>query len=411
MASNKDSVNCHDFTKCAICFEEFKSPKCLPCSHSFCQECLAAHITTSCESKKAPVGFCCPLCRDFIPVENFMVDCTVWVEQFPTNDKLGKVSKISEENFCEACYRDGDQIQAEKFCLSCKERLCNMCVKYHRRLLADAHKVVTFDDIKYSPVTVVLGNLCQKHKEKKIKYFCKTHSLPCCTTCAFTEHRKCADVETVAETAERFRVEEYGKLTDNMENLEKELMSIKEELEKNVSDIEEKSEKLTEEAEESYTKMQRHLEKLKNNYLDQLSRKTKESKTSLQENVIAVGDQLAYITQCRKSQKGLQEEREDALYVRQHHNNNRKYETLKEKHQQSKAAIKLLQLKSELDCDSFESSNFFGNLHLETLKDYCMPPKPVQVLPTVTTTPWQVIGPPKPTQTRKNGSYRYSLFQ
>ena len=215
----------------------------------------------------------------------------------------------------------------------------------------------------------------------------------------------------MAETAERFRVEEYGKLTDNMENLEKELMSIKEELEKNVSDIEEKSEKLTEEAEESYTKMQRHLEKLKNNYLDQLSRKTKESKTSLQENVIAVGDQLAYITQCRNSQKGLQEEREDALYVRQHHNNNRKYETLKEKHHQSKAAIKLLQLKSELDCDSFERSNYFGNIHLETLKDYCMPPKPVQVLPTVTTTPWQVKGPPKPMQTRKNGSYRYSLFQ
>ena len=91
-------------------------------------------------------------------------------------------------------------------------------------------------------------------KRKKIKYFCKTHSLPCCTTCAFTEHRKCADVETVAETAERFRVEEYGKLTDNMENLEKELMSIKEEMEKNIFDIEEKSENLTEEAEELYTK-------------------------------------------------------------------------------------------------------------------------------------------------------------
>lgn len=140
----QDSVICNDFTKCSICFEDFKSPKCLPCSHSFCHECLKNHIESSCRSKEAPVGFSCPLCREFIPAEKISAELSDWANDFPSNDRLGKISETSQGNLCDGCLRDGEEEEANQFCLMCKEKLCGMCTKYHRRnLLTKDHNVLS----------------------------------------------------------------------------------------------------------------------------------------------------------------------------------------------------------------------------------------------------------------------------
>lgn len=269
---NNANVNCNDFTKCPICFENFKSPKCLPCSHSFCHVCLKNHIESSCQSKQAPVGFSCPLCRDFIPVENISANLNDWVNNFPNNDTLEKISETFPGSFCDSCQRGGEEAQATQFCLMCKEKLCYMCAKCHKRnLVTKDHEVLLLDELKKSPIVMETRKSCYTHEEEIIKYYCRDHSVPCCTACICTAHRKCDNIETATETAERLRRTEHDQLSLAMANLDKELADIKQELEKNISNIEETSDSLSANVEELYTKILKHIERVRNEYLSQLS--------------------------------------------------------------------------------------------------------------------------------------------
>ena len=40
MASKETKMAVRDIMKCSICKDAFKTPKCLPCIHTFCLECL-----------------------------------------------------------------------------------------------------------------------------------------------------------------------------------------------------------------------------------------------------------------------------------------------------------------------------------------------------------------------------------
>lgn len=269
---NNESVVCNVVTKCSICFEDFNSPKCLPCSHSFCHVCLKNHIEASCQSKLAPVGFSCPLCRDFIPAENISASLSDWASSFPSNDILIKISQTSQGDLCDGCQRDGVEEEASQFCLMCKEKLCNQCFKYHRRLLLTKdHEVLSLDELKKSPIVPAIQKLCSVHAQKSIEYYCRDHSIPCCTACVCTAHRKCFNVDTAIQTAERLRKMEHSKLSVAMNDLENEMTAIKQELEKNVSDIEETSESLSANVKELYTKIMKHIEKNRNEYLNQLA--------------------------------------------------------------------------------------------------------------------------------------------
>lgn len=100
MATCDALSNVEDLTSCSICYEKFKTPRLLPCSHSFCHKCLCAHIVSSCEHKDVPLGFPCPLCRVFIPSPGQLDETTQWVEKFPINDvKQGnEPADIDERN-------------------------------------------------------------------------------------------------------------------------------------------------------------------------------------------------------------------------------------------------------------------------------------------------------------------------
>lgn len=146
-AVNNESVSCIDFTKCSICFEDFQPPKCLPCYHLFCYACLKNHIEASCHSKQAPVGFSCPLCREFIPVENISAKLSDRVNDFQNND----THEMLHGNLCANCQIGGEEEEAKRFCLICKENLCVVCSKYHKRnLITRDHKVLSFDKLKKS---------------------------------------------------------------------------------------------------------------------------------------------------------------------------------------------------------------------------------------------------------------------
>nr|XP_034317707.1 E3 ubiquitin-protein ligase TRIM56-like [Crassostrea gigas] len=368
---NNENVNCNDFTKCTICFDDFKSPKWLPCSHSFCHECLKNHIEFSCQSKLAPVGFSCPLCRDFILVENISAKISDWVNGFPNNDTLGKISETLQGGFCDSCQRDGEEAKATQFCLKCKEKLCIVCTKCHKRnLVTKDHEVLLLDELKKSPIVIETRKSCYKHADEIIKYYCRDHSLPCCTSCICTVHRKCDNIETARETAERFRKTEHNKLSLAMVDLENELTAIKQELEKNVSNIDETFDSLSASAEELYTKVLKHIQTVRNEYLNQLSEKTKVCKIELQENAESIEDKIFYLKRCRKSLNDLKEETKDDQYVREFHDANKKYTMLRDLYSKDKFRLKLVGLTSIPVTQDIERTICFCDVNIVTTKRF-----------------------------------------
>lgn len=317
------------------------------------------------------MGFSCPLCRDFIPAANISAELRDWANEFPTNDKLGKISQSSQGNLCDGCQRDGEEEEAKQFCLMCKEKLCNLCVKYHRRLVVTKdHEVLSLDELKKSPIVIERKKSCFTHAEKIIKYYCQDHSVPCCTMCICTGHRKCDSIETVEETAERLRAKEHNMLFVAMGELEKEMTDIKSELENNIADIEETSDNLSESAKALYTKIQKHIEEIKNEYLRKLSEKSKECRGKLQENSESLGDKLAYLKRCKKSFNSLKEEREDAQFVREFYEISKKYSTLKDLYLRNKPYLRLMKVTSNFHSECFEGMDYLGNVNVGVVKTF-----------------------------------------
>ena len=141
MESQTDTHKSNDLTLCSICFEKFRTPRILPCTHVFCHGCISSYIVTSCQSKEAPVGFSCPLCRDFIPLVAAESNPNKWVSNFPECKILDMLNK-QEKNLCTACLRENEEEKATDICITCEEVICGNCAKYHRRNQTSRHHVV-----------------------------------------------------------------------------------------------------------------------------------------------------------------------------------------------------------------------------------------------------------------------------
>lgn len=257
------------------------------------------------------------------------------MNNFPNNDTLKKIPETWQGNLCDSCQRGGEEEEAKQLCFMCKDKLCNMCAK------------------------------CYTHAEEIIKYYCRDHSVPCCKACIFTAHSKCDKIETVTETAKLFRKTEHNKLSLAMADLER--TPIKQELAKNGSNIEETFDTLSASAEELYTKTLKHIQTIRNEYLNQLSEKTKVCKIELQENAESIEDKFLPEI-CRKSLNDLKEETKDDQYVREFHETNKKYTMLRDLYSKDKFCLKLVGLKSIPIAQDIERTIYCCDVNVVTIK-------------------------------------------
>ena len=109
--------------KCPICFESFRSPKVLPCQHTFCEDCLAKQISSD--------GTCsCTVCSNTVPLTS--------TESLPANllacNLIDTVRSMKEEETrkCELCVQ-GEEQAAISRCLTCDCKLCDYHVNCHKR--------------------------------------------------------------------------------------------------------------------------------------------------------------------------------------------------------------------------------------------------------------------------------------
>lgn len=180
---------------CSICLGRYKQPVILPCSHSFCLTCLSTHIITSCEDCDPPLGFPCPLCRNFIPAPGKIVEYSVdqWAKLFPENKLLASIVVETKSIYCNPCQDDEEESKASSWCKDCSEALCDDCVKCHKKVRFTRNHVVVAltaacsTSFHQSPVL----DECEVHDGRKLELICKDHLFPCCSVCVIKEHEGC----------------------------------------------------------------------------------------------------------------------------------------------------------------------------------------------------------------------------
>ncbi|XP_045161861.2 uncharacterized protein LOC123526681 [Mercenaria mercenaria] len=115
-------------------------------------------------------------------------------------------SKNANQIYCDPCQHDGHQLPADGYCVDCREYLCSACYSIHRRPAVWRHHQLLDAQAmpKIKPATKVKDtctDVCQKHTEKIIEYFCNEHETFGCSACMTTGHRACIKVDYIPEVA------------------------------------------------------------------------------------------------------------------------------------------------------------------------------------------------------------------
>ncbi|XP_070531859.1 tripartite motif-containing protein 2-like [Ptychodera flava] len=171
---------------CAICMERFKSPKILPCHHTFCEHCLTKWV-------KANNGqLICPTCKNQWPLPSGGVPA-ITSNRF-MNDLMEVISSNASsesiaDSVCEGCKKS-----AMYWCGDCGGQLyCNVCIQTHKvvRVLQD-HEPMTIAEYKEKMSTqhfrMTQPRLCDNHRSTKLEFYCDTCQVPICHKCTVVDH-------------------------------------------------------------------------------------------------------------------------------------------------------------------------------------------------------------------------------
>ena len=189
---------------CAICHCRYKTPKVLPCLHSFCRDCLDRHIgiekTKSLSSHRetdAPanpalkVRIHCPLCRNESDLP------TSGVDGYTTNFTLSNLVEVLDIHDDEGedaqfiCGNGLDENPAVVHCLDCQCYLCENCLDLHKKVKATKnHQVVSIEEIKKDVRKLEQKRYCIEHEGEELKLYCKTCQEVICRDCTIVTHKQ-----------------------------------------------------------------------------------------------------------------------------------------------------------------------------------------------------------------------------
>ena len=204
------------FLTCSICENEYKDPVGLPCLHSFCKECISRHIIESTKGQKTARGFNCPKCKRQVDAPDPMQAPHYWVESFPVNhfvkNLMENVHLRTENRKCDPCSRRNDSIMAVKWCKECSEAYCDQCESFHKSLkYSQHHNLIDMTDLQHRPIKDTASRPpCPDHERSELSYFCEDHNQVVCSSCVTLDHRKCNNVMSCEEAADKQRLDAEG---------------------------------------------------------------------------------------------------------------------------------------------------------------------------------------------------------
>ncbi|KAL3888539.1 hypothetical protein ACJMK2_000905 [Sinanodonta woodiana] len=188
-----------DDLNCPLCMKIFRSPRRLPCLHSFCHDCLQSHIYNIASMKDSVKEVCCPLCGNMAYTGELTADKLVHL--FPLNTLMLSVlmkSKVKIDLVCNDCQAHDVVSPAENLCIVCEEALCVQCSKMHGISRSSSnHTILKIEDFQSKQRTVLQNNeifRCTEHASFPIEYYCKVHGTELCVKCSVDDHASCKEV-------------------------------------------------------------------------------------------------------------------------------------------------------------------------------------------------------------------------
>ena len=182
MASNQPS-HIDEIEKvliCSLCLDILKSPKTLPCTHSFCEECLQRYVDDDKVSNDE--GIHCPCCKTLFKSGEF-------IDIYRLQELLQLYWKCKKGIIppCFICESEENKVIWK--CNYCKVSLCEGCQKVHKKL----PNCKTHQCIPYNVDTeqVIDDNYyCESHPDQVIDLYCAKCEKLICLKCKVTNHDK-----------------------------------------------------------------------------------------------------------------------------------------------------------------------------------------------------------------------------
>jgi len=256
----------NDIMECPICTELYTDPRQLPCVHTFCLKCIKAWSDKQPEDKLA-----CPLCRKEFTLpgngvenlpKNFYVANFVEVKELQMKELSSDENKTSS---CMACSGD----VASVYCIDCQLKLCKMCERGHKVIKAThSHRLVQIGehinaDTLYQSMPAAS---CDKHKGKKLKYYCFKCKSAICMVCFIELHQnhKCSDIKKVDSDFRQQMTSDIGNIAAGVNRCSEMLESLEKEKKEFVVQVEKVGVEISEKAEQLKQMIDNHKEKLIN---------------------------------------------------------------------------------------------------------------------------------------------------
>ena len=205
--------------ECALCLDNFKEPKLLPCFHMFCKSpCLEQLVAKDGQSLQ------CPTCRHLVLLPAKGVSGLQ--SDFHTNRlfEIRKAFNMAEESTETQCGNCEEQT-ATGYCRDCAHFICDDCQSIHSKWKSmKTHKIITLDEVQVEATNLIppkkLVSYCSKHPENVLKIFCETCSLLICIDCTIRLHKD-HNYDLVGEVFTKHKEEIVSSLKPVKEKLNK----------------------------------------------------------------------------------------------------------------------------------------------------------------------------------------------
>ena len=208
-----------DQLQCSLCLQRYRSPRILPCLHSFCTSCL--ELIQRDEGEGDQKAICCPECA---------TEHTLYgggVQSLPVNVYLRNIIDMTSSSVaasvpeqqgapCDLCdqWSSTDRVgqpgpivpPAVVHCATCGCNLCAQCDESHREEAHHISTTLSFDTSAWNEQTLDHEDggthfeaclLCTRHTDVEARMFCETCNFSVCVNCAEMEHQHhtCVKIE------------------------------------------------------------------------------------------------------------------------------------------------------------------------------------------------------------------------
>nr|XP_006823153.1 PREDICTED: tripartite motif-containing protein 2-like [Saccoglossus kowalevskii] len=169
------------FLLCSKCGYQFSIPKCLPCSHTFCEGCIINDTSTTNDSVT------CSTCsrKHWLPRRG--------VADFPDNILIMDLmdfyhTQAGPEFICRSCKNE----KSQQYCKTCLLLFCSSCADVHDKIpVTSGHTSVTLQEFRQSEYLKSPFDRkmpCPNHFGNEIKFYCKECDIPICQECTESDH-------------------------------------------------------------------------------------------------------------------------------------------------------------------------------------------------------------------------------